>query len=155
VNNLLAEATDTLRSQGGRMTIQRRLILETLENMSTHPSAEDLYSIVSQRDPDIHLSTIYRTLRWLEREGLISSRWFEEERRQERFDPAIPVDHHHFLCTHCKRVIEFGFPLVDEIVQQFERETGAQIESTTVVLYGLCKDCRRKIGPKQGSEGSK
>ncbi|HZD56771.1 MAG TPA: Fur family transcriptional regulator [Anaerolineales bacterium] len=142
MNNLLAEATDSLRSQGGRMTIQRRLILETLESMSSHPSAGDLYSIVNQRDPGIHLSTIYRTLRWLEGEGLISSRWFEEERRQERFDPAIPVDHHHFLCTHCKRVIEFDYPLVDEIIQQFERDSEARIESTAVVLYGLCKNCR-------------
>lgn len=154
MNNLLAEAADILRSQGGRMTIQRRLILETLEDMSTHPSAEDLYTIVSQRDPEIHLSTIYRTLRWLEREGLISSRWFEEERRQERFDPAVPVDHHHFLCTRCKRVIEFDFPLVDEIARQFERESGAQIESATVVLYGLCKDCRGKTATEYGNEGS-
>jgi Fe2+ or Zn2+ uptake regulation protein len=148
MNNLLDEAADILRSQGGRMTSQRRLILQTLENMSSHPSADELHSIVRQQYPHIHLSTVYRTLRWLEGEGLISSRWFEEERRQERFDPAIPVEHHHFLCTRCKKVIEFDYPLVDEIARQFEQETNAQIDSTTVVLYGLCKDCRAKTSLK-------
>jgi Fe2+ or Zn2+ uptake regulation protein len=149
MNNLLDEAADILRARGGRMTAQRRLILETLEDMSSHPSAEELHSIVRQQDPDIHLSTVYRTLRWLEREGLISSRWFEEERRQERFDPAIPVEHHHFLCTCCKKVIEFDYPLVDDIVQQFEKDSNAQIDSTTVVLYGLCNDCKGRHSPKQ------
>ena len=124
------------------MTMQRRLILETLENLSSHPSAEELHSIVRQQYPDIHLSTVYRTLRWLEEEGLISSRWFEEERRQERFDPAIPVEHQHFLCTRCKKVIEFDSPLVDDIAKEFEKDSGARIDSTTVVFYGLCKSCR-------------
>lgn len=130
------------------MTTQRRLILETLGDMSSHPSAEELYSIVRQQYPDIHLSTVYRTLRWLEGEGLISSRWFEEERRQERFDPAIPVEHHHFLCTHCRKVIEFDYPLVDDIARQFENDSNAQIDSITIVLYGLCKDCKGIVSPK-------
>lgn len=144
MSTLLNDAARKLQIHGGRMTEQRRLILETLESLESHPSAEELHTIVQELYPDIHLSTVYRTLRWLEQEGLVSSRWFEGERRQERFDPALPIEHHHFLCNKCKKVIEFDHQLVDEIVQQFERDFSAQIEATTLVLYGTCTSCRRR-----------
>lgn len=142
MTTLLDDAAQILQIQGGRMTEQRRLILETLESLESHPSAEELHRIVRQQYPDIHLSTVYRTLRWLESEGLVSSRWFEGERRQERFDPALPIEHHHFLCTRCGKVIEFDSLMVDEIVEQFELEFQANIEATTLVLYGACASCR-------------
>lgn len=144
MNNLVEEATGLLHVYGGRMTEQRRLILETLENLDSHPSAEELHLIVSEQDPKIHLSTIYRTLRWLEQEGLVGSRWFEEGRRQERFDPALPIEHHHFLCTQCKKVIEFDDRMVGTIMDRFEKAFEAQIQETTIVLYGICSNCKEK-----------
>ncbi len=107
MNELIQETSKRLRLQGGRMTPQRRLILQTLETLTSHPTAEELYHLAHQQDPTLNLSTVYRTLRWLEQEDLVSTRVFHEERRQERFDPAYPSEHHHFLCTGCKAVIEF------------------------------------------------
>jgi Fe2+ or Zn2+ uptake regulation protein len=144
MSNLVEEAIDLLHVYGGRMTDQRRLILETLETLDSHPSAEELHFIVREQDPKIHLSTIYRTLRWLEQEGLVSSRWFEEDRRQERFDPALPIEHHHFICTQCKKVIEFDDPMVRSIMDRFEEAFEAQIKETTIVLYGICSKCKKK-----------
>ena len=141
--NLVQKTSNRLRDQGGRMTAQRRLILETLQNLNTHPTAEELYEIASKKDPSLHLSTIYRTLRWLQQEGLVSSRFFDEDTRMERFDPASPSEHYHFLCTSCKTVIEFDNLLVNTIKAQFELHSGAQVESGSVVLYGLCANCRR------------
>ncbi len=123
------------------MTSQRRLILETLEAESSHPTAEDLFRALKPSLPALNLSTVYRTLRWLEQEGLISSRWFREGRYQERFDPTLKTDHYHFLCTNCQRVIEFGNPEADRIIEQFERSYGARVESSAIVLYGLCASC--------------
>ena len=140
--NLLQESTERLHTQGGRMTAQRRLILESLEGMGSHPTAEDLYGFAKQRDPSLHLSTVYRTLRWLEAEGLVSARLFGED-RQERFDLAHPIEHYHFQCTSCKTLIEFDTLLVNAIKAQFELHSGAQVELGSVVLYGLCAKCRR------------
>lgn len=123
------------------MTAQRRLILETLEDLERHPTAEELYEAASKRDSNLNLSTVYRTLRWLEQEGLVSSRRFDEERRQERFDPFLPAEHHHFLCTVCKQVIEFHDPSIEAIKSNFEEQTGAHVESASVTFYGLCLQC--------------
>ncbi len=80
------------------------------------------------------------------------SRWFDEERRQERFDPANPGEHYHFVCYSCKRVIEFDNLLVNTIKAQFELHSGAQVDIGTVVLYGLCADCRRAEASEESSQ---
>jgi Fe2+ or Zn2+ uptake regulation protein len=130
-----------LRSQGGRMTVQRRLILETLESFSGHPTAEDIYAVVKKKAPRLHLSTVYRTIRWLEQEGKVSARRFEEDNRQERFD-YTPSEHHHFQCSSCKTVIEFESPLIDDVKTSFQVKTGVFIESASLLLYGKCKSCQ-------------
>jgi Fe2+ or Zn2+ uptake regulation protein len=144
MTDLLAETTRRLHDQGGRMTTQRRLILQTLEHLSGHPTAEQLFLIVQRKDPSISLSTIYRTLRWLQEEELVSARLFAEERRQERFDPAFPSEHHHFMCTACKTVIEFDTGLIEPIKEQFEQQSGAQVQEGSIVLYGLCDRCQEE-----------
>ena len=126
------------------MTAQRRFILEALECLGCHPTAEEIFSVVQERDPSLNLSTVYRTLRWLEQEGLVRARLFDEERRQERFDPALPTQHHHFLCTVCKTVIEFDNPQVEVLTTQFEGQTGCRVASASVTLYGLCPRCQKE-----------
>ena len=155
MGSLVQDASKRLRSGGGRMTAQRRLILEVLECLGCHPTAEDVYAEVRQRDSGVNLSTVYRTLRWLEQEGLISARRFDDESRQERFDPALPAEHHHFVCSVCKSVIEFDDPLIDEIKAGFEDTTGVKVDLASVTLYGICSQCmedRDKLSLKESAD---
>ncbi len=142
MNSMLQDTAKRLRDQGGRLTSQRRLIIKTLDSLDTHPTAEELYQVVKRQAPDLHLSTVYRTLRWLEQEGLVSARRFDEDNRQERFDPVLPADHYHFLCTSCRGVTEFDTEFMKSIKTQFELATGAQVEHASIVLYGLCPHCQ-------------
>jgi len=142
MSQLVQESKKRLHAQGGRMTAQRRLILEALDLLSDHPTAEELFAVVKQQDATLNLSTVYRTLRWLEQEELISTRVFDGDRRQERFDAALPSEHHHFVCSVCKSVIEFDTPLFDQIKLQFEKRFGASVQSGSIVLYGRCDRCK-------------
>jgi Fur family transcriptional regulator, ferric uptake regulator len=135
---------DTLKrahSPGRRMTAQRRLILETLQSIQGHLTAEEVYKLVKPHAPRLHLSTVYRTMRWLEEEGLVSSLWLEDDRRQERFDTSIPSQHHHFVCSVCKEVIEFDSSDLARIQAKFEQEHGVAVETASLVFYGLCRRC--------------
>ena len=143
MSELVSQASERLRSQGGRMTNQRRLLLSILDSLGEHPTAEELLLIAHKQDPDLNLSTVYRTLRWLEAENLVSARLFAEERRQERFDAALPSEHHHFMCTKCKNVIEFDTELLADIKSQFQDSSGASVRTGSIVLYGLCPKCHR------------
>jgi Fe2+ or Zn2+ uptake regulation protein len=141
MSDLVSEAHTRLRSQGGRMTAQRRLLLSILDSLGEHPTAEELLVVANKQDPDLNLSTVYRTLRWLEAENLVSTRLFAEDRRQERFDAASPSEHHHFMCTECKNVIEFDTDLFGTIKNQFQDSSGARVTTGSIVLYGLCQNC--------------
>ena len=128
------------------MTAQRRLILEALESSPDHPTAEEIYLRAREDDSSLHLSTVYRTLRWLEEEGLVSPRWFEDERRQERFDPVSSEnsDHYHFRCRICNEIIEFPEPMIEMIKTTYETRYGGQVESATLTLYGICANCQKE-----------
>ena len=143
MGDLVQEAHVRLRSQGGRMTAQRRLLFSILDSLGKHPTAEELFQIARQRDSALNLSTVYRTLRWLEHENLVSTRVFAEDRRQERFDAALPSEHHHFMCTNCKTVIEFDTELLEVIKLRFQEQNDASVTTGSIVLYGLCRDCHR------------
>ncbi|MBU0727307.1 transcriptional repressor [Patescibacteria group bacterium] len=53
-----------------RSTIQRKIILEELRKVHTHPSAYELYKLVSKKIPNIGLATVYRNLDYLEKKKL-------------------------------------------------------------------------------------
>jgi len=141
MSDLVQSVKKRLHAQGGRLTSQRRLILEALERRSCHPTAEELYAVVIEQHPRLNLSTVYRTLRWLEQEGLINRRRFDEEHRQQRFEPSIPSEHHHFICQQCKMVFEFEDPHVLAIIRRFSSRSHARVATASLVLYGLCEKC--------------
>lgn len=145
--SLIDQAKDRLRAEGGRMTAQRRLILEVLESSPDHPTAEEIFQHARLCDPTLNLSTVYRTLRWLQEEGLVSPRWFEDERRQERFDTVLgeETDHYHFRCHICNTIIEFPEPLMETIKQEYQQRFGGRVESATLTLYGVCESCRTQV----------
>ena len=144
MRDLVVEATATARAGGGRMTSQRRLILRTLRELGGHPTADEICAAARRHDASLHPSTVYRTLAWLENAGLVDHRHLDagpENRHSERFDPATPVEHHHFVCTTCRQVIEFESPHVEVICEEFARRRGATVERATLTLFGICPTC--------------
>jgi len=58
-----------LASSGCRYTAQRAAVLNYLESVDTHPTAEDVYRAVRRRQPRISLATVYKAL-----EALVEAR---------------------------------------------------------------------------------
>ncbi len=140
-HTFVEQAKEQLRGKGGRMTSQRILILETIESFSGPPTAEEIYNRARAYDATLNLSTVYRTLRWLEEVELISPRRFDDDSRSDRYDPNMPGEHYHFRCQACGKIIEFDDELVDQIAERFEAQSGGQVANVTLVLYGTCREC--------------
>ncbi|MEW6651698.1 MAG: transcriptional repressor [Chloroflexota bacterium] len=128
------------------MTSQRRLILETLMECSDHPTAEEIFARALKKNPALNLSTVYRTLRWLEQQGLVNTRRFDGERRLERFDPVVEKgeNHYHFRCRQCNQIIEFDSPLLELVKTHFQDCFGGEVQTASLVFYGVCSECREK-----------
>jgi Fe2+ or Zn2+ uptake regulation protein len=153
--NLIEDAAGLLRSRGGRMTAQRRLILKAYRAASEHPTAEDIFQIARRKDPGLNLSTVYRTMRWLEREGLVRARLLDSESRSERFDSARPGEHHHFICSECRCIVEFDSSELKPVLCALERRHGLRVDHSTLVLHGLCERCRAAKSGKRAERNSK
>lgn len=143
MTTLMSRATKALRANGGRMTSQRRLILETLDELGGHPTAEQVYNAVRQRVPTINPSTVYRTLSWLAEVGLVRPQQLRvgPGDRSERFEPSPRAEHFHFVCNGCGQVIEFEAPEVESVGLQFGQQHRVIIERASLTFYGWCEAC--------------
>ena len=93
---------DALRARGKRLTRPRRLILDLVRGTDAHPSAALVYREVRRRLPRVSLATVYRNLRMLAAEGLLSER---ADAGGMRFDGNTDP-HDHFTCVACGRIYD-------------------------------------------------
>lgn len=120
-----------------RLTKQRKIILEELIKLTTHPTADELYQIVRKRMPSISLGTVYRNLDFLVAQGQIAK--LETGGGQKRFDALLDF-HQHVRCIKCGRIADVFSPLPVPDVAGLE-VSGFKVISSRVELDGLCDDC--------------
>lgn len=143
MSNLGKDLQDALRSAGRRLTSQRRLILEVLEESDGHLDADALYDQVKARDPAVSLATVYRTLSLLREIGMVEEHRLGED--HGHYEAVRPEPHYHFTCLRCGQVIEFDTPLVAQIEQTLCEREGVQITGTYLHISGYCAQCQEKI----------
>jgi len=124
-----------------RMTRQRRVILDVLSRLKTHPTAEELYRVVRRRIPGISLSSVYRNLDVLTRAGAIHK--LDMAGSQARFDGDVSL-HYHLRCLECGRVDDSAagpFLMIEEAAR---RATSYEIVGHRLEFLGICPACRKK-----------
>lgn len=133
--------------KGIRMTKQRRIILEELRRLRTHPTADELYEHVRRRMPRVSLGTIYRNLELLSRNGII--RRLEFGGSQMRFDGDVE-SHAHIRCMRCGRIDDLPSDAgVTECDREILQDAGYTVKERRVEFLGICSDCRRGEGEEQ------
>jgi Fur family ferric uptake transcriptional regulator len=120
------------------MTRQRKVILEELPKLVTHPSADEVYEMVRKRLPRISLGTIYRNLDILSKNGEIQK--LELGCAQKRFD-GISENHYHIRCIHCDRVVDAPGDFDVTVDHHLKNATDFRIIGHKLELIGICLDC--------------
>ncbi len=122
------------------VTVQRRVIYETLLRRSDHPTADQLYADVRRRLPGISRTTVYRVLETLVELGLAMR--IPNRQAVVRYDPNTE-QHHHVICVLCDRVEDLeGVPLAERPIREQAEVTGFEVLDCTMVVRGVCPDCR-------------
>jgi Fur family ferric uptake transcriptional regulator len=124
-----------------RTTSQRRVILEELRKMRSHPTADELYERVRRRLPRISLGTVYRNLETMSSRGVICK--LEPGGRQKRFDGTCR-EHCHVRCLACGRVDDIPGERPASVVSAIRRTLGYEIVGHRLELVGYCPVCRRR-----------
>ncbi|MCL2843057.1 MAG: transcriptional repressor [Oscillospiraceae bacterium] len=122
-----------------RHTIQRQIILDTLQSLDTHPSAEDLYGMIQQIHPTISKATVYRNLRQMADNGTIAQVAVTDG--VARYDGCV-MPHCHFICDTCNRVIDVETEsTTEQHVARCVDLCEHRVRRHAVLLFGVCFDC--------------
>src|SRR5690606_30919926 len=132
-----------IQKAGLRRTGQRDLILETFLNTEEHLTSEDLYWLVSKKDPSVGHTTVYRTLRLLTEAGLAREVRFGDNKTY--FEHHYNHAHHdHMICTGCGLVIEFVSEEIEHLQDLAAAKFGFTPTHHSLRLWGTCRECSTK-----------
>ena len=120
------------------MTRQRKVILEELCKVDTHPSADEVYALVRKRLPRISLGTVYRNLEILAESGDIQK--LEPSCTLKRFDGKTE-HHYHLTCIRCDRVVDAPADFDITINHELKNDTDFKIIGHKLEFVGICPEC--------------
>ncbi|MGO5211312.1 Fur family transcriptional regulator [Parafannyhessea sp. LCP21S3_E6] len=136
----MKERRTRAKTPARRNTRQRQMVLEEVRSRCDHPTAEQIYQSVHERDPRMSQATVYRNLHLLAEEGEILS---IKAPGVEHFDLRRDA-HPHMVCTRCGSVVDVPIPLGDaDLDGRAAAATGWQVLDHAVIFRGVCPACMR------------
>jgi Fur family transcriptional regulator, peroxide stress response regulator len=128
-----------------RMTRQRRIILEELRKMHSHPTADEVYDVVRKRVPRISLGTVYRNLENLSQWGMAQR--LDLAGNPRRFDGSIEK-HYHVRCIGCGEMEDLPIEPLWNLEDSVRSNTDFEIIGHRLNFLGRCPACRKRpAGP--------
>lgn len=140
---------ERVKTHCARWTGPRDEVFNVLERTEEHLSAKDIFAALRPSNPDIGLTTVYRTLDLLARADLVrrvSTHTGElrfEYRRGDQSD-----HHHHIICTACGKIVNYRdfeteeLDLVRRTEERLARKHKFLIRDHNIEFLGLCEACR-------------
>ena len=130
-----------LNEQGHRLTPQRMMIVSAIENSEDHISADEIYSQIVAKYPNVNISTVYRTLELLKRLGLVTETDLGGGR--VRYHPADKGHHHHLVCQECGAIIDLDELLLSSLKGTLLREYKFSADLRHLAIFGRCVNCSK------------
>lgn len=121
--------------KGLRMTGQRRIIAQVLEDSKDHPDVEELYARASAIDAGISIATVYRTVKLFEEAGILERLEFGDGRA--RYEDAERDHHDHLIDVQSGEVIEFVDPEIEALQEKIAAKLGYDLRGHRLELYGV------------------
>jgi Fur family peroxide stress response transcriptional regulator len=141
VDAKLRKLESLCRTEGIPLTVQRRMILESLAARTDHPTADQIYDTVKGLIIGVSRTTVYRVLETFVRLGVVIR--VSNPQAKARFD-ADTRRHHHLICLGCDTVMD----CLDERLAGIELPTiiqdGFEMEGYSFCITGSCAACREE-----------
>ena len=124
---------------GIKPSVQRIAIMEYLMEHRTHPSTDEIHSVLIKWMPTLSKTTVYNTLKLFTEQGALMALGIDD--RNIRYDIDVS-DHAHFICLGCGKVYDIPVDYLDKLIVR----GGEELTITETHLYykGYCKLCDNK-----------
>lgn len=130
---------NTKKKDSLKLTPQRLAIMEYLEGNTSHPSAAEIYSVVSEKYPTMSFATVYNTLQALREKGRVLELSIDSGKM--RFDPNTKP-HHHLICLQCKNIADVHRKFALNLAEG--ERCDYEIIGNHVDFYGICPKCKQE-----------
>lgn len=127
-------------------TASRKKILEFLKKSSdTTVTAADVDCYLKENDSEVNITTVYRYLDKLARDGTVI-KYVAEKGSQAAYqyvEPGRRCDEHlHLKCVKCGRIIHLECHFMEEISKHISDSHDFTLQCKNSILYGVCRDCK-------------
>jgi len=120
------------------MTGQRRIIAQVLDAAEGHPDVVELHRRAAEVDDRISLSTVYRTVKLFETEGILERLDFRDGR--SRYEQAAREHHDHLINLETGDVIEFRSEEIEALQNEIAKRLGYKVVYHRLELYAVPLD---------------
>lgn len=139
------ELLNQVEARGVRLTAQRRALIETIQEATTHLDAASLLKQAQELDPKINRATVYRTLELLKKLGMIDELDLMHLNGEKHYyEVKTQEDHLHLACFECGRILEFATPAFERLKQEIAAANQFDIQVVRLEVGGLCGACTAK-----------
>lgn len=122
-------------AKGLRLTEQRKVIAQVLEESDDHPDVELLHARAAAIDRRISLATVYRTVRLFDEAGILDKLEFGDGRA--RYEDAERAHHDHLIDLTTGEVIEFVDPEIEALQERIAGRLGYRLKGHRLELFGV------------------
>lgn len=121
-----------------RYSKQRELVLQKVEQLCDHPTAEEIFDLAARECPGLSLGTVYRNLNSLVDAGRV--RRVSIPGKADRFDHTLLAQPPLLQLLRRRR----GRDVDEKQVMKLVRNQKGVVQDCAVVLFGLCAACAAK-----------
>lgn len=130
---------ERLINRGLKVTPQRIAVLEALDELEGHPTADRIIDFIKQKHPNVAIGTVYKTLETFAENGIVKK--VKTEKDVMRYD-AVTEKHHHLYCEESDRVEDYYDDELNQVLQDYFKHKnipGFEVNDIKLQLTGKFK----------------
>jgi Fur family peroxide stress response transcriptional regulator len=127
---------DSIVEAGLKVTPQRVLVLRSIYEMGSHPSADEVIAYIRRTNPHMGTGTVYNILEVFADRGVV--RRVKTEKGILRYD-AVSEKHHHLYCTDTEKIEDYHDSELTKILEEYfskRQIQGFEIEDLNLHIIG-------------------
>lgn len=124
-----------------RQTKQREEVLQVVQGVDKHMTAEEVYQEIAKINPNIGIATVYRNLNRLVEMNVIT-RIIDKD---ISYYDGNNKPHYHIHCVQCGKFHDAPMMYNETLDEELENKLGISILGHSVTFECICDECSKKL----------
>ncbi len=124
-------------------TKQKELIEHSIKNYKNEFTIKELFTRLNEEDQMIGLTTVYRVVKRLVKDGILSKNIGSDGTLHYRvLEKCDHVGHCLLKCESCGKLTHTDCNELEALSKHFKNKHHFEIDQTDITIYGICDKCR-------------